>query len=282
MLNHFIMNMNIYLFKMFHMFWMLALLVVSGQAFQDITSFGAVKNEDTLSAQQTNQVAIMQAIAQANLTTSAGDDRVVIVPTHTYYTLPIVLDHVYDVVLEVRGKLSACNRIKHYPKTENRISYQDFISINFGRNITLRGGGKIDGRGYIWWLNAWLVTKKYMPPHANRPHLIASYFVERLVIHDLVLKNSPSFHIKADQTIDSTFYNLDIKVNTTAQMDIFKRNYLTGIIPMFPLNTDGIDPSGRNFHIYNITCQNYDDVVVPKPSHTAPGSMSNCTENILV
>ena len=62
---------------------------------------------------------------------------------------------------------------------------------------------------------------------------------------------------------------MDIKVNTTAQLDIFKRNFLTGILPLFPLNTDGIDPSGRDFHIYNITCQNYDDVVVSKPTHTS-------------
>ena len=46
---------------------------------------------------------------------------------------------------------------------------------------------------------------------------------------------------------------------------------------MFPFNTDGIDPSGSRFHIYNITCQNYDDVVVPKPSRLA-----DCTQDMLV
>lgn len=50
---------------------------------------------------------------------------------------------------------------------------------------------------------------------------------------------------------------------------------------MFPLNTDGIDPQGRNFHIYNITCQNYDDVVVPKPAH-GNSLYANCTENMLI
>jgi len=105
--------------------------------------------------------------------------------------------------------------------------------------------------------------------------------VKNLTIHDLVLKNSPQFHIKLSQTIDTKIYNLDIKVNTTAQFDIIKRNYLIGAIPMFPLNTDGIDPSGRNFHIYNITCQNYDDVVVPKPAHKN-SPYANCTENMLI
>lgn len=105
---------------------------------------------------------------------------------------------------------------------------------------------------------------------------------KNLIIHDLVLKNSPNFHIKLDQCLDVTIYNLDIKVNTTAQLDIFKRLYLIGSIPMFPLNTDGIDPNGRNFHIYNITCQNYDDVVVPKPTHRYSDAYTNCTENMLI
>ena len=193
--------------------------------------------------------------------------------------MPIVFEHCHDIVFEIRGKLSACNRIKNYPKTVNgkRYSYQDFISINRGNNITFLGGGKIDGRGYVWWLNSWLVTKKYMPANSGRPHLITTDHTTNIVIHDLVLKNSPSFHIKLDQTVNGTLYNLDIKVNTTAQLDILKRDYLNGIIPLFPLNTDGIDPSGKNFHIYNITCQNYDDVVVPKPTHHYSDALTNCT-----
>jgi polygalacturonase len=187
------------------------------------------------------------------------------------------LEYSNDIVIEVRGKLIACNRIKHWPKNRNNFNYQDFISIVRSNNITLRGGGKIDGRGYIWWLNSWLVTKKYLPANSRRPHLIKTDFVRNLTIHDLVLKNSPCFHINAGQTIDAKIYNLDIKVNTTAQLDIIKRNYLNGIVPMFPLNTDGIDPSGRNFHIFNITCQNYDDVVVPKPAHQNPNNYANCT-----
>lgn len=92
-----------------------------------------------------------------------------------------------------------------------------------------------------------------------------------------MLKNSPNYHIKLDQTVDTVIYNINIRVNTTAQLGILKRNYLIGIVPMFPLNTDGIDPQGRNFHIFNITCQNYDDVVVPKPAHSNPANLANCT-----
>jgi hypothetical protein len=46
---------------------------------------------------------------------------------------------------------------------------------------------------------------------------------------------------------------------------------------MIPFNTDGIDPSGARMHIYNLTVQNYDDVVVPKPSTDL-----DCTRDMLI
>lgn len=92
-----------------------------------------------------------------------------------------------------------------------------------------------------------------------------------------MLKNSPQFHVKMDQCHDSTLYNINIKVNTTAQINLVKRFSLEGSVIMFPFNTDGIDPSGARFHIYNLTVQNYDDVVVPKPE-----AESDCTRDFLV
>jgi len=56
-----------------------------------------------------------------------------------------------------------------------------------------------------------------------------------------------------------------------------KKLSLEGSIVMFPYNTDGIDPSGQNMHIYNLTVQNFDDVVVPKPSRD-----NFCTQNMLI
>lgn len=50
---------------------------------------------------------------------------------------------------------------------------------------------------------------------------------------------------------------------------------------MFPFNTDGIDPHGSNMHIFNLTVQNWDDVVVPKPG--SKGDLyDDCTQDYLV
>lgn len=249
---------------------------------QNILQFGAVPNEDTLQAQTLNAHALDAAIKKANSSESVGDARIVVIPHGKFYTLPFSINYCKNIVIEIRGKISACNRIKHWPHDSNGISYQDFIRIQFSNNITINGGGKIDGRGYIWWLNSWLVTKKYTPGGSSRPHLIAVDKATKLTFHDLTLKNSPCYHMRIDQSIDVTIFNIDIRVNTTAQLGIFKRFYLIGTIPLFPLNTDGIDPNGRNFHIYNITCQNYDDVVVPKPAHRYTDGYANCTENMLI
>jgi len=54
-------------------------------------------------------------------------------------------------------------------------------------------------------------------------------------------------------------------------------------IPVFPLNTDGIDPAGRNVYIHdsNITC--FDDAVALKPLNSWSGVVAGpCTTNVTV
>ena len=82
-----------------------------------------------------------------------------------------------------------------------------------------------------------------------------------------------------------------IRVNVTAQQELQEKRYskrkqsVSGTssspwkIPMFLLNTDGIDPSGRNILIQNITCENYDDVVAVKPGKLLT---DGCTQNVTV
>lgn len=53
---------------------------------------------------------------------------------------------------------------------------------------------------------------------------------------------------------------------------------------MFPLNTDGIDPSGSNILIERVNITNFDDAVAikPVPSNNPTYVIANCSENILV
>mmetsp|Transcript_9646 Transcript_9646/g.6914 ORF Transcript_9646/g.6914 Transcript_9646/m.6914 type:complete len:132 (-) Transcript_9646:485-880(-) len=52
-------------------------------------------------------------------------------------------------------------------------------------------------------------------------------------------------------------------------------------MPTFPLNTDGIDPAGKNVTIRNVKITNFDDAVAVKPIH-AGDSFSDCSEDMLI
>ena len=51
--------------------------------------------------------------------------------------------------------------------------------------------------------------------------------------------------------------------------------------PMFPLNTDGIDPHGKNILIERVNITNYDDAVAVKPVYNN-ATRVDCSENIMV
>ena len=60
-----------------------------------------------------------------------------------------------------------------------------------------------------------------------------------------------------------------------------KYDELGNFIPMFPFNTDGIDPSGKDILIEDIYVENYDDAVAVKPAKNNY-VYSNCSQNITV
>jgi polygalacturonase len=64
--------------------------------------------------------------------------------------------------------------------------------------LTIHGGGKIDGRGYHWWVVSILNDKKLLPDNNYRPHLIRLEKCTNILIHDIVMKNSAQFHLKMD------------------------------------------------------------------------------------
>lgn len=262
----------------------LMLLLVPCCSLVNILDEGAVPHTDTLVTQFHNAEVIKRCIAKAN---SSLIDRVVKIPSHTFYSMPISISNIHNISIIIEGKLSASKNVLKWPKKPNSAHYEDFIYISDSSHIEISGGGRIDGRGYHWWMIEWLRLKKLRPLNSARPHMLNIERCEYFKIHDLILKNSPCFHIRTYVCFHFDIYSLDIKVNTTAQLNLAKlfapTSYLTtleGIIPLFPLNTDGIDPAGKYFHIYNITVQNYDDVVVPKPSHA--GTSCNCTEFMLI
>lgn len=52
-------------------------------------------------------------------------------------------------------------------------------------------------------------------------------------------------------------------------------------MPIFPLNTDGIDIWAQNVNIKRVKITNFDDAIVPKPSRQW-NEIAKCTQNITV
>jgi hypothetical protein len=104
------------------------------------------------------------------------------------------------------------------------------------------------------------------------------------------LTNSPFFHLNFDGCANVTIDGLVVYVDTKRQQTL--RDKHTGLLellkdkllshlPIFPLNTDGIDPSGINFLIRNYTYTGFDDAIAVKPSRIG-SPFTNCTQNLLM
>ena len=63
---------------------------------------------------------------------------------------------------------------------------------------------------------------KYLNHSNSRPHLILMENISNFIVRDLRLNNSANFHLKLHDVTNGTIYNLDIRVNLTAQINLLK------------------------------------------------------------
>ena len=81
-------------------------------------------------------------------------------------------------------------------------------------------------------------------------------------------------------------HDFEIEVDVMGQIHLGELlgndlDYGLGIkLPTFPLNTDGLDPAGRNILIERVNITNFDDAVAVKPLDR--GNNIHCTENLVV
>ena len=125
---------------------------------------------------------------------------------------------------------------------------QPLLMAKNAEDITIRGGGVIDGRGESWWPNR---------SAANiRPRLIVFDHVKHVVMENVTVQNSPSWQIVPYYSEDLTFRNMKITAPTPDGH-----------------NTDGIDPfSSKHVLIDHVTIDTGDDNVAIKSGQpNSPG-----------
>lgn len=106
--------------------------------------------------------------------------------------------------------------------------------------------------------------------YGNRPHLLRMDRVKNVRIEGIRWVNSPMYHMFLIDIDNFYIADFEIFVDVYEQKKLAQKHgkwdYKLNI-PTFPLNTDGIDPSGTNIHIRNVTITNFDDAVAVKPAN---------------
>ena len=129
-----------------------------------------------------------------------------------------------------------------------------FLGAKDAENITINGGGTIDGRGDSWW------------PHREegytRPRLIVFDHCKHILMENITAQNSAMWQIVPYYSDDLTFRNMKVLAPTDSH------------------NTDGIDPfSSTHILIDHVTIDTGDDNVAIKSGQpNSPGPDAPSTD----
>jgi polygalacturonase len=186
------------------------------------------------------------------------------IPEGNYYISATYIEYIDNLKFELQGNLIANDIIYKWP-IDNNNNKQNILTFYECHNLTITGNGYIDGQGYKWWRNAILAATGLTED--NRPNLLQIESSIGLYIEGISLFNSPRYHIRLRDMRNILIENISITVNSK--------------IPIFPLNTDGIDPSAENVTIRNVNITNYDDAIVVKPCNKS-GKYCKCSSNMLI
>ena len=121
-----------------------------------------------------------------------------------------------------------------------------FIGCDHDTNVTITGGGAIDGNGQPWWA-------AYEATGVSRPRLIEFWNTNHIVIDSVTLENSPMFNV----SLENSWYD-------TLEYD-------TILAPSNSPNTDGIDPATCHVvYIAHCLINNGDDDIAVKSGRSDP------------
>ena len=159
-----------------------------------IDDFGAKGDNATI-----NTAAFRSALAAV---AADGGGELVVPASGVYRTAPVILTS--NMVLRVEGVMRAVEDRAAFPKidvlpsvghdydTNGKDRYQPFVYAVDGSNITVTGGGTIDGAGAYWWTK----ESRDLNHGTGRPHLMELQNITGVVVTGVTLLNSAfwTFH----------------------------------------------------------------------------------------
>ncbi len=221
----------------------------------NVRDFGAVGDGNTL-----DTVAIQNALNACG----EADGGTVLLPQGTYLSKPLSLRTKTTLFLQKGAMLKATDERSDFQGQEGGNSFVPFIGGKDLENITIAGDGVIDGSGGKWWGPAEEARRKQPGYTLPRPRMILLTRVKNLLVRDVTLQNSPTFHLVPLECENVVITNVTI------------------LAPADSPNTDAIDPSvSRRVLITKCFIDVGDDNVAIKSGRKLPEHEFAC-EDIIV
>lgn len=178
----------------------------------------------------------------------AGGGVVLLTGNGTFVSAPLILKSNITLEIDKGSTLAGSPDHDDYPQiTEfHEHGRRSLLSSDNAENITIRGGGTIDGRGESWW--------PHREPGYTRPRLIVFSHSHHILMENVTVENSPMWQIVPYYSDDLTFRNMKVLAPEGVSH-----------------NTDGIDPfSSSHVVIDHVLIDTGDDNVAIKSGQ--PGS----------
>lgn len=181
---------------------------------------------------------------------------------------PIVLKSNITLDIEKDAKLLGSTDHADYPAVEQlrKKWIQSLISAKDAENLTITGGGIIDGQGETWWQLAHEgKSKGIFEGDIPRPRGIVFDHCKHIVMKDFTLQNSGYWQIVPYYSDDITFSHLRITA------------------PQHAPNTDAMDPfSSTNIRIDHVFADTGDDNVAIKSGQPGSPGGDSPSRNIVI
>jgi polygalacturonase len=225
----------------------------AGAGVFDVRQFGAAGDGKTL-----DTPAIQKALDECD---RAGGGTVRL-SAGTYLSKPIFLHGQTTLEIEAGAVLQATDDPADF--VDRNGAGLAFVNGRGLTNLTLGGAGVIDGAGARWWPAAREAKRANQPETLRRPRLVVLTGCRDVLVRDVTLRNSPSFHLVPSDCQNVVISNVTI------------------LAPADSPNTDAMDPSVCQ-HVLITRCRLDvgDDNIAIKSGRAVPGRAAACEDFVV-